>query len=49
MTSMRHYADLQLEIMRQYADRVVTHTRHPAVFAACFQGYGIILLANGWN
>ena len=23
--------------MRQYADRVVTYTRHPAVFAVCFQ------------
>ena len=28
---------LQMKSMRQYAVRVVTHIRHPAVFAVCFQ------------
>ena len=31
--------------MRQYADRVVTHTRHPAVFAVCFQRDELIIPA----
>ena len=36
-----------VEIMRQYADRVVTHTRHPAVFAVCFQSDGLLPLVDG--
>ena len=35
--TLRQYAELQTKTMRQNADRVVTHTRHPAVFALCLQ------------
>ena len=36
---------LAAETMRQHADRVVTHTRHPAVFAVCSQRDGLIIPA----
>ena len=36
---------IAVETMRQFADRVVTHTRHPAVFAVCFQRDGLIIPA----
>ena len=34
---------LKRKSKRQFAHRVVTHTRHPAVFAVCFQRDGLIL------
>ena len=36
---------IAVETMRQYADRVVTHTRHPAVFAQCFQRDELVIPA----
>ena len=44
---MRQYANLQLATMRQYADRVVTHTRHPAVFTIWNQKNGLTLPVIG--
>ena len=37
---------IAVETMRQYADRVVTYTRHPAVFAVCFQRDEVLLPAT---
>ena len=45
--TMRQYAELESKSMRQYADRVVTDTRHPAVFTVCFQRDGLLLHVVG--
>ena len=34
---------IAVKTMRQYADRAVMHTLHPAIFAVCFQRDGLKL------